>query len=105
MSHEKQFPDRFLEVLLVARRVREIESGAILMTPRGQDRDTVLALREARSGLLDFEQLKESCLAELRAMSPEKGANVLDVEKEELAEAGMDETFLASIEQEIQKID
>ena len=105
MSDTMQDQDRFLLVLLMARRVREIEGGAVLMTPRAKDRDTVLALKEARRGVLDFGQLKESCLAELRTASPAQDMEVADVEREELAEAGMDGTFLASIEQEIQKAD
>ena len=104
MSQSFDSGDRFLLVLLASRRVREIEGGSILMVPRGKDCDTVVALREVAQEALDMDQLRGSLLSELRSVSS-VGADASDVEEDELVDAGVDETFLASIQEEVQKVD
>lgn len=94
---------RFLDVLLAARRVREIEGGDLVMLPRNKNRDTVLALREIREGAVDKKQLRASLLAEYRAARVVRGgADDLSLvsdedEREELEAAGIDEDFLDSL--------
>ncbi len=104
MNQISSFADRFSLVLLASRRVKEIESGAILMTPRGKDRDTIVALRELDQDLVDTDEIRDALLADIRSSSPlpESSKNL---DEGELAEVGVDETFLASLQEEVQKKD
>ena len=94
---------RFLDVLLAARRVREIEGGDLVMLPRNKNRDTVLALKEIYAGVVSREQLRASLLAEYRATRAVHGrtddASLIsdEDEREELEAAGIDENFLNSL--------
>ena len=93
--------DRFTLVLLAAQRVREIESGAVLMIPRGRNKNPVLALREIANDALDLKRVEESFVKTF-AKNPIEEDIVDDVihaeVMQELAEPSSDETLARSLE-------
>jgi len=64
----KSFEDteRFLMVLLAARRAWEIENGSVLMVPRNGNMNAVVSLREMKAGVLDFGLLYDALKASFR---------------------------------------
>ena len=58
--------NRFDLILLAAQRAHDIHAGAVPTVPRGQDKPTVLALREIGAGSLELNGIASRTAARLR---------------------------------------
>ena len=97
MFSDSEKIDRFLLVLLVARRVREIENGALLTRPRGKHRDIVLALNEIKERGVDLEELYKGLKAELSSDVSSFSGDEISLEDEDIV-MGQDQTFIGALE-------
>lgn len=62
-------PNRFDLVLLASQRTREISGGAVILVPRDNDKNPVIALRELAEGKLSTGDLKREIIRSLQKMS------------------------------------
>jgi len=74
-----KIPNRYELLMVAAQRARDISSGSILMVPRDNDKNSVVALREIAEERVSIEELQRSLV-----MGLQKYVEVEEPEEEEL---------------------